>query len=366
MTASTFSKIYGCIAGSRIGSSMAMPTEHLPIEESERRYGYLDEIRGITQNAKEFRWPHGPRTIKKHYEFPAGSTEDGIERQKLIADAIIVKGNRINIGDLGDSWLRNIKDEHFGFALHYSDKPYYEMLKAGMHPSHIGLFSLWPQIVTFARSCHPIGLINAGDPAQAIDDVYQIGSIYHQQHGTGLQVAAGYTAAIAEALRPSATLDSAMRVALDHLDQFVRADFEAVFTIAEQAEDMMSARRQINDFFIYRYGELKSSGEEVVSRGMAIVLLTKGDVKQSILDGVNFARDTDCTTAIAAGLAGALSGVEGIPAEWIQTVDAATVQNAAITVCHRTLEETSRGIFDALRNSQSKRVATAREFGLVS
>src|SRR5687768_2264562 len=114
MTASTFSKIFGCIAGSRIGSSMAMPTEHLPIEESERRYGFLDEIQGITQNAKEFRWPHGPRTLKKHYEFPAGSTEDGIERQKLIADAIIVKGNRINIGDLGQSWLRNIREEHFG------------------------------------------------------------------------------------------------------------------------------------------------------------------------------------------------------------------------------------------------------------
>lgn len=366
MTASTFSKIFGCIAGSRIGSSMAMPTEHLPIEESERRYGFLEDIRGITQNAKEFRWPHGPLTLKKHYEFPAGSTEDGIERQKLIADAIIVKGSRINIGDLAQSWLRNIREEHFGYALHYSDKQYYDMLKAGMHPSHIGLFSLWPQIVTFARSCHPLGLVNAGDPAQAIDDVYQIGSIYHQQHGTGLQVAAAYTAAIAEAMRPSATLDAVVRTALEHLDRFVRADFEAVFTIAEQAEDMVAARRKINDFFIYRYGELKSSAEEVVSRGMAITILTNGDVKQSILYGVNFARDTDCTTAIAAGLSGALSGVEGIPAEWIEIVDKATVQNADITVCHRTIEETAQGIFDALRNTQAQRLSVAREFGLVT
>ncbi|WP_332718978.1 ADP-ribosylglycohydrolase family protein [Pelagibacterium mangrovi] len=361
MAATTYSKIFGSIAGSRIGSSMSMPTEHLPIEESERRYGFLDEMRGITQNAKEFRWPHGPLTLKKQYEFPAGSTEDGIERQKLIADAIIQKNDRINIHDLAQSWLRNIRDEHFGYSLHYSDKPYYEMLKAGMHPSHIGLFSLWPQIVTFARSCHPIGLVNAGDPAQAIDDVYQIGSIYHQQHGTGLQVAAAYAGALAEAMRPSASVESALRVALDHLDRFVRADFEAVFSIAEQAEDIKDARRKINDFFIYRYGELKSSGEEVVSRGMAITILTRGDARESILHGVNFARDTDCTTAIAAGLSGALSGMDGIPADWIETLDRATKANTAISVCSRSLEETAKGIYSALANNHAKRSEIIRE-----
>ena len=66
------------------------------------------------QEAAEFRWPHGPKSLKKYYEFPAGSTEDGIERQKLIADAIIRKKDRITVKDLSESWLRNITEHKFG------------------------------------------------------------------------------------------------------------------------------------------------------------------------------------------------------------------------------------------------------------
>ncbi len=351
----TLSKIYGCIAGSRIGSSMSMPTEHLPIEAVDEKFGFLDKLQSTVQDAKEFRWPHGPKTRKKYYEFPAGSTEDGIERQKLISDAIIQKQGRINIHDLTKSWMDNITEHKFGYALHWSDKSYYEMAKAGMHPSYIGLFSLWPQIVTFARSCHPIGLINAGDPDQAAEDVYNIGSIYHQVHGTGLQTAAAYAAAIAEAMNPNATIHSVIETTLSYLDEFVRADFEKVLEIAETSSDMKDMRRKINDMFIYKYGEMKSSGEEIVARGLAIFYKTSGDAKESITQGVNFARDTDCTTAISAGLSGAFSGVDNIPNEWIVTVDEATKLNAEITVCTRSMEETSRGIYNALQSSLKKK-----------
>ena len=33
--------------------------------------------------------------------------------------------------------------------------------------------------------------------------------------------------------------------------------------------------------------------------------------------GVNMGRDTDCVAAVAGGIAGALSGSESIPADWI-------------------------------------------------
>lgn len=356
------SKIYGCIAASRIGSSMAMPTEHMTIEEVDTKFGFLGDLQPVVQNAAEFRWPFGPKSMKKYYEFPAGSTEDGIERQKLISDAIILKQGRINIHDLANSWLNNITDHKFGFSLHYSDKIYFDMLKAGMHPNYIGLFSLWPEIVTFARSCHPLGLINAGDPDQAADDVYQIGSIYHQFHGTGLQTAAAYAAGLAEAMKPNATVQSVVQTILNYLDEFVKAEFEKVLEIADKAPDITTMRRKINDMFIYRYGEYKSTGEEIVSRGVAIFYKTGGDVVKSITNGVNFARDTDCTTAIASGLAGALSGVEQIPQEWIAKVDAATKVNEEITVCTRTIEETANGIYQALLSSLRAKQEQANMF----
>lgn len=358
----TRSKILGCIAASRIGSSMAMPTEHMSIEQIESTYGAIEDLQAVEQTAAEFRWPFGPRTLKKNYSFCAGSTEDGIERQKLIADAIIRKQGRINIEDFADSWKRNITEEKFGYSLHYSDKQFFDMLVAGVHPKYIGLMSLWPQIVTFARSCHPIGLINAGDPNQAADDVYNVGAIYHQSHGTGLQTAAAYAAGLAKAMEPGATVDGVVSVVLSHLDRFVKEEFEEVLELADVNGDYKSVRRKINDFYIAKYGDFKSTGEEIVARGLAIFVHSEGDVVKSIVGGVNFARDTDCTAAISAGLAGALSGADAIPREWLEATDAATKANARITVCTRSLDETTDGIHDALRADLTAKRRQADQF----
>jgi ADP-ribosylglycohydrolase len=332
-----------------------MPTEHMTIEEVESNFGFLDELRPTVQREKHFRWPFGPPTQKKFYEFPAGSTEDGIERQKLITDAIINKKDRISVQDLAESWLRNIRNEMFGYALHWSDKPFFDMLKAGLHPAYLGLFSLWPEIVSLARSCHPIGIINAGDPRQAAEDVFSIGGIYHQYHGSGIQTAAGTAAGIAEAFNPDATFNSVTDALLSVLPDTVRAEFEEVLELTATTSDMQELRAGLNDRFIRLYGDRKSSGEEVVSRGLAIFVKTKGNVKDSILWGANFGRDTDCTAAIAGGLSGALSGAEGIPQEWIEKIDEATEKNNRITVCSRTLAETARGLHNSILNSLDRK-----------
>ena len=46
--------------------------------------------------------------------------------------------------------------------------------------------------------------------------------------------------------------------------------------------------------------------------------MTAGNTKEAILAGVNMGRDTDCVAAVAAGIAGALTGGESIPEEWIK------------------------------------------------
>jgi ADP-ribosylglycohydrolase len=324
----------------------------MSIEKIKETYGFVRDLKSTTQKDRIFRWPFSPfPTLKKYYEFPAGSTEDGIERQKLIADAIIRKKERITVRDLAKSWQKNIKENHFGYALHYSDKICFDMVQGGIPPGYIGLFSIWPSIVSLARSCHPIGIINAGDPKQAAEDIYNVGSIYLPVQGGGIQTAAVVAAAIAEALKPNSSVENVIETSLSFLSEPIREEFDQVMEIARNASDMTSMRQQINDRFIELYGQQKSSGEEVVSRGLAIFYRTQGDVKDAILQGVNFGRDTDCTAAVAAGIAGAYSGADKIPQEWIQTVDEATKKNRNITVCTRTLAQTAQGLFDALQNS---------------
>ena len=57
---------------------------------------------------------------------------------------------------------------------------------------------------------------------------------------------------------------------------------------------------------------------------------------------------------MAAGLAGALEGTRNIPAEWIDTVDEATLQNE-YTVSQRLLRPTAQGITQAIINEMNRK-----------
>ena len=68
----------------------------------------------------------------------------------------------------------------------------------------------------------------------------------------------------------------------------------------------------------------------------------------AIIAGVNMGRDTDCTSAVAAGISGALSGSAGLPDEWVRQSDYATSVNPS-TNSQRTLREHADGLHGAFR-----------------
>jgi ADP-ribosylglycohydrolase len=94
----------------------------------------------------------------------------------------------------------------------------------------------------------------------------------------------------------------------------------------------------------FNYG--MSQANEIVSKGLAVFSLAKGNPKEAILAAVNFGRDTDCLAAVAGGLAGTLSGPGAIPAEWMEQVNEATRRDP-YTNNRRTIEETADGLHDA-------------------
>jgi ADP-ribosylglycohydrolase len=81
--------------------------------------------------------------------------------------------------------------------------------------------------------------------------------------------------------------------------------------------------------------------------------MVNADVKQAIIAGVNLGRDTDCITAIAAGISGALTGTSSLPAKWIEQVDSATKKNP-FTNTKRTMKENSDGLYNAFKSRLDK------------
>ena len=357
--ADLFDKIYGCIAASNIGSAMGAAVEGWDTPQIIEKFGVLKEFLPY-RHYREYDKEGSGR------ERMPGTTEDGIERQRLMCRAIIEKKGRIRPEDLAKVWVRDIDPKNFAVQMENSDEMLYRLIKAGnppidVHghpnffpPTDAGRYQLGAGIVAFARSCHPIGIINAADPEQAAHDALEIGKMYSSSHDIALYWSAAVTSAIAEAMKPDATVKSVIETAKRYVLERVRHEIEEALEMADKYDDVFAMRESFNNKYCNK-ADLYciSMAYEVIAKGFAVFYKTNGDPKECIIGAVNFGRDTDCLAAVSAGIAGALNGTKAIPDDWIKIVDQATKANE-YTVSKLTLKETSQGLYDALRSQIEK------------
>jgi ADP-ribosylglycohydrolase len=342
-------KFRGCIAASWVGSAMGAAVEGWSPERIVETYGFVDKL-----------YPYKHYRAYTDWDRPPGTTEDGIERQKLFATAIIEKQDRILAHDLVAVWIRDLDPDKIIYKQERFDRSLLELARAGVPPVELGRLWPFPNVVSMARASHPLGLINAGDPEGAADDSFEVGKVYIRETAFGLRWAALYNAAIAEACKPGATVDSVLDVAkrfvhyraeagsLYALYDTIAREVDRALELATKHSDSMAMR---DEFYKYYYGGRyfnygAAQANEIVSKGLAVFALSQGHPKEAILTAVNFGRDTDCLAAVAGGLAGALSGVQAIPAAWVEQVNVATRQDP-YTNSQRTIEDTADGLLDA-------------------
>ena len=124
-------KFYGCICGSHIGSSMGAIVEGWPYSKVEEKYGTLEEL-----------LPY------EHYDNgwlrDAGTTEDGIERQKLIITAIMRKGGRVNAEDVRAVWCTDINPKAPGNVSEPFEGELLAMAKTNIPGDFPGDHALYP------------------------------------------------------------------------------------------------------------------------------------------------------------------------------------------------------------------------------
>ncbi len=342
-------KFRGCIAASWTGSAMGAATEGWSRDRIRETHGFLEEMRPNRHYPDITNWMR-----------PPGTTEDGIERQKMIATAIIEKQDRILAHDVIAVWLRDLDPDKIIYKQERFDKSLLMLARAGVPPVELGRLWPFPNVVSMARASHPLGLINAGDPYGAANDSYEIGKIYATETTFALRWAALYNAAVAEACKPDATVESV----LDTAKQFVqyRAEQGSLYALydtidrevtralelAEKFSDPTEMRDEFYKYYeggeYYNYGY--SQANEIVAKGLAVFAISRGDPRQAIVTAVNFGRDTDCLAAVAGGLSGALSGYSRVPKDWIDQVNQATADDP-YTNNYRSIEETADGLYGA-------------------
>lgn len=330
-------KIHGCLAATRIASAMGAAVEGWEMRRITETYGVLDKL--LPYHHYDVDWDH-----------PAGSTEDGIERQKLMCTAIMTKQGRINAQDLVATWIGTLNPEHMRYMTEPFDRDLLTVAKTGLIPAwQLGQLSPHADLNTTARSFHAIPIINAGDPAGAVDDMYEIGRVYQSPQSKSFAWGAPYNAAAAAAFLPDATVESVIETGLRFAQPAVRETLEKAAELGREAiDDPLAIRDELNSWFGGRTGDYAMARiDENVCKAFAAFVAVNGDPKQAIILGVNFGRDTDCTAASIAGLAGALSGVDAVPAEWIDQVERGTRENPH-TNSHMTIADTAEGMYKAV------------------
>lgn len=337
MGATLRDKFFGCIVGCHVGSAMGAVVEGWSYERIEEVYGTLEEFKPYEHYNNG--WIREP-----------GTTEDGVERQKLMITAIIEKQDRVNAEDVRRIWVRDIKEGAPGTVSEPFEGVLLAMAKSGIPARDIGRYCDYAGLNSFSRSCHPIGLINAGDIENAIKDVLEVGQLYQTTNSRGLKWACVTGVAIAAATKPNATVDSVIGAIFDYCDKdMVVREIDRELKRTAHCQDFREMRKVFDSVYNgIGMPYCMSFANEVVTKAVCIFKMVNGNLKDAIIAGVNMGRDTDCLAAIAGGIAGALSGTEGFPTKYIEQLDYATSVNP-YTNSKRTLRENADGLYNAFK-----------------
>ena len=329
-------KFFGCIAGCHVGSSMGAAVEGWAWQRIEKQYGTLDRLLSYEHYGNGWRRP-------------PGTTEDGVERQKLMITAILEKQDRVCAEDVRRIWVRDIKPEAPGNVSEPFEGMLLAMAKTSLPAADIGKYCDYAGLVSMARSCHPLGLINAGDVAGAIQDVREVGQLYQTANSRGIRWAEVTAIGIAAATSPGATVESVLEAILTHADRGVAGEIRRGLKLTADCRDFRDMRTRFDAVYSGQgIAYAQSYANEVVTKAVCVFRMVLGNTFEALKAAVNMGRDTDCLASVAGGLCGALSGAGSIPAEMIRQVDQATALNK-FTNSKRTLRETSDGLHQALR-----------------
>jgi len=330
-----YKKVLGCLLGGLIGDAIGTPTEGKDYRQIEAEFGWVDD-------------------------FSSDGTDDTVMKN-LLAEALIRTDGYATLDDWAQVWLDNW-DAIFGVKL---PKFFISVIHTAQKLKHHAvprMAALGNMPSSSSAMCiSPVGIVNACNPAQAALQAYNLASLIHI-HDVGFcqDGAAAMAAAVAEAMRIDATVDSvleaAQQVILPSSGKEIRERIETILNLARQTGDYRVFREAVyarRDTFFCR---LICDSRETIPLTLALFFLGKGDVQQCVTYAANFGRDADTVASMCGAMAGALNGVEGIDADWVSkahrvtSVDqadlAARLSNVALKKYQR--ETAARNAFENL------------------
>lgn len=351
-----FKKVYGSVAAANIGSAMGAAVEWVSVpgggwKAIEEKWGWVEGFLPWIQKDRDVRyWNNSPLLHYYHMDMEPGMTEDGAELRYLLALAIIEKQGRITVDEFAEEWKKHIKREDIGRLVNPHIRIHYDRLTCGdelsrIPPRMIGAMTPWPGLVDAPHMIGPIGIINAGDPEQAAYDAAEVSLILQPAESGGTESSKVIAAATAAAFAPDATVESIIEATRKFVSPNTRGILDEALDLAAKYPDARAIREPMRQHFMPTYPY--ADGVETAAEAIALFSLTKGDVREGMIAATNLGRDTDCIGGMLGPICGAFKGIDGVPSEWVETVDKAILRNS-YTVQTIPMLELSEQLYQAL------------------
>lgn len=290
-----YRKALGCLLGGLIGDAMGTPTEGKSYDEIVSQFGWVAD-------------------------FECDGTDDTVMKN-LLAEALICSKGYATLDDWAQVWLDQWEalfgakqSKFFISVLHTAQK-----LRRYCVPRQAALGNMPSS--SSAMCISPVGIVNACNPQQAALQAYNLASLIHT-HEVGFcqDGAACMAAAVAEAFKPEATVDSILVVAQEVIAPLsgreLRQRIEAALDLARETRDFATFREEVYRAADRFFCRITCDSRETIPLTLALFYLANGDVERGVAYGANLGRDADTIASMCGALAGALRGAEGIKAEW--------------------------------------------------
>lgn len=353
--------VRGCLYGLVVGDALGGSTEGYPPEVIRKRFGgWVTDIVGPFSAD----WQTA-RPISPFHKGDGHITDDTLMTLALASVYEEVR-DHLSAFDMADYLVPKIADKVVFIPeleretvlvnrLFYAEK--YLLLRlrhAHIDPREAGVGN----VVNCGAAMYmaPVGIINAGNPSGAYGEAIEIAGAH--QSSFGREAAGVMAAAVAEALRPDATVDSVIEVCLELAHDGTRAAILAVTEAAGGCSNWEDAIPILRDAIrpfdsvgeAYRSPDLdarkpsRRNAIEELPVALGMLKATGGDYVGTVLGGVNYGRDSDSIAQMGGAVAGALHGEGAVPATWIARVseasrrDFAAVADALAAIAAEVLE----------------------------
>ena len=335
-------KAVGCLAGGAVGDALGGATEGWEASEIHEHFGGF--VEGIVESIR--RTKKVEKAFSPFHKGDGHVTDDTLMTRALV-NAYEIKRDHLDAYDVEAllvpeivdraTWIPELNREDLLYhRLFLAEKWLVLKLRYGhADPRDAGIGN----IVNCGAAMYiaPVGIANAGDPDGAYFEALDLSGAHQSSYGR--EAAGVLAAAVAESLRPEATVTSVVETTLRLAKDATRTAIEAVVEAAAGLDGwreggLAELRRAFAPFDSVGepYGTPAQNARipsrlhaiEEVPLALGFLVATGGDYAETVLGGVNYGRDSDSIASMGGSLAGALGGTAVLRRDWVDEVSAAS------------------------------------------